>query len=119
MPDLTMYRGDTLKLDLAVTLDGNPYSLSLCSLWFTGKSQYTDPDISAIFQKTIGSGITIVGDPAQGLALIELAPADTLALASIKTLLVWDCQLKDSNSKIYTIALGNLIVLPDVTRSTT
>lgn len=114
--NFTMTRGDSASFSVSVTLGGVPFDLSSCSLWFTAKNKFTDPDVNAIFQKTIGNGI-IVTNGVQGLATINLLPADTSVLGLIKTILFWDLQLKDSLNNIYTINSGNLIVSPDVTQA--
>ena len=114
--NFTMTRMDDVSLSGTATLSGSPYALGGCSLWFTAKRKYTDADSAAIFQKSIGSGITVT-NPTQGLFVIEIAPADTTAVEKVKTILVWDLQLRDSSGKTYTIASGNLIINPDVTNA--
>lgn len=86
-------------------------------MWFTAKYSYADPDLSAVFQKTLGSGI-VYTNAAQGLATATLVGTDTSALAPVKVLLVYDIQVKDAGGNIFTIARGNLIVVPDVTLAT-
>jgi hypothetical protein len=116
--NFTITRGDSVSWSVVITLDGVPFNLAGCLLWFTAKTKYTDPDVSAIFQKTIGDGITVT-TPANGLATIDIVPDDTSALSEVKTVLFWDLQLKDGSDNIYTINSGNLIVNPDVTQATT
>jgi uncharacterized protein YbjT (DUF2867 family) len=112
--NFTITRGDDVGWSGTVELSDVAYDLAGCALYFTGKNKYTDADASAIFQKTIGSGITVT-NPTQGLFTIALVPADTTAIPKAKTILVWDLQLVNSAGKRYTIASGNLIVNPDVT----
>ena len=114
--NFAMTRGDTVSFNIAVTLSGAPFDLAGCSLWFTGKNKFTDPDNAAIFQKTISHGI-VVTNSTQGLATVTLLPADTISLSLVKTILFWDLQLKDSGNNIYTINSGNLIVSPDITQA--
>lgn len=114
--NFTMTRGDTVQFSVVVTLDDVAYDLTDCSLWFTAKYKYTDDDDDAVFQKTLGDGITVTSAP-QGLAAIVISPTDTDALSLIKTVLFWDLQLVDDSGNVYTIASGNLIVNPDVTQS--
>jgi len=109
-----MTRGDNVGFSGNATLEGEPYDLAGCLLYFTAKRQYTDADSAAIFQKSVGSGITIT-NPTQGLFTVAIAPLDTAALSKVKTILVWDLQLQDGSGKIYTLAQGNLVVNPDVT----
>ncbi len=117
MTDFTITRGDTIGLNVAVSAGGTVYPLVGVKMWFTAKNSYNDPDSSAVFQKTIGSGIVIT-NTTLGLATVTIDPTDTYGLPSSKTLLVYDLQVEDASGNVYTVASGNLIVLPDVTRST-
>lgn len=114
--NFTMVRGDNVSLSGIATLSGEPYSLALCSLWFTAKYRYTDDDETAVFQKTIGDGITVT-NPTAGLFIVEIVPDDTEPVAKARTILVWDLQLMDGSGKIYTLNSGNLIINPDVTNT--
>jgi hypothetical protein len=118
MSDLTIYRSDTVKLNLAVTSGGSIYNLTGSSIWFTAKNQYSDLDAAAVFQKSTLNGGIVITNPTQGIAQVTIASADTLLVPNLKTILVWDAQIKDSQGNIYTIASGRLIVLPEVTRTT-
>lgn len=118
MTDFTLHRGDTVDLSFTVTASGAAYSLVGCSIWFTAKTSYALADTLATFQKKLGSGITIT-NAAGGTFTVRISPSDTSILGNAKTLLLYDCQIKDSSGNIYTIASGNLIFIPDVTRSTT
>lgn len=117
MADFTLYRGDTVELNIVVTASGSAYSLTGRSLWFTAKYAYKDADAAAVFQKTIGNGITVTS-ASGGLATVKILATDTSSLPSSKTLLVYDLQCKDPSGNIYTLASGNLVFLPDVTKST-
>jgi hypothetical protein len=114
--NFTMTRMDNVSLSGTATLSGSPYDLGGCSLWFTAKKKYTDADSAAIFQKSIGAGITVTSST-QGLFVVAIATTDTEAVDKVKTILVWDLQLRDSSSKTYTMASGNLIINPDVTNA--
>jgi hypothetical protein len=116
MANFTFTRGDTVVLSGSVTFGGDPYNLAGATIWCTAKSRFTDADEDAIFQKTIGSGIVIV-NAAAGLYTITIDPADTVDLAKVKNILVYDVQLKDADNKVFTIASGNLIINPDVTNA--
>jgi hypothetical protein len=115
--DFTMTRGDTVNLAAVVTQNGLPYPLTGCQMWFTAKNYYTDPDASAVFQHTIGSGITII-DATKGWAQLVISPADTAPLPASKTLLVWDLEIVDSSGNVFTAASGSILVTPDVTITT-
>lgn len=112
-----MYRGDTVTLNIVVSASGAVFPLTGCQMWFTAKWTYADPDISAIFQKIIGSGITIT-NPILGMATVVISPTDTSGLPPSKILLVWDCQVEDASGNVFTVASGNLIITPDVTITT-
>lgn len=116
--NFTVTRGDNFGFAGTATLSDSPYDLASCTLWFTAKNKYTDLDVDAVFQKTIGDGITVT-NPTQGLFTVSVLPADTADVSRVKTILYWDLQLKDADGKIFTIASGNLIINPDVTITTT
>jgi hypothetical protein len=109
-------RGDTIILPFQVVLAGSPLNITGAQFWFTAKNNESDPDASAVFQKTLASGITIV-DPLTGDLQVTIAPADTSGLL-IKTNLYYDLQIKTAGDAIGTIAKGTLFIEVDVTRST-
>lgn len=117
MADFTIYRGDTVALNITITASGLAYNLTGKTMWFTAKTSYSIAD-PGTFQKKLGSGITVT-DAANGRAQIVISASDTNSLGNSKVALVYDCQVKDSSGNIYTVASGNLIVIPDVTRSIT
>lgn len=119
MADITIYRGDTVKLNLYVTQGGVAFDLTSVKVWFTAKNAFADVDGSAIFQKTTSGGGIVVVAPLSGIAQVTIAPTDTDDLPNNKTSLFYDAQVKDASDNIFTVAYGNLIVLPDVTRATT
>jgi hypothetical protein len=112
-----MYRGDTVVFNMLVTKSAVAFSLTGCEIWFTGKYAYKDEDSVAVFQKTIGDGITVTNALA-GRGSLALTASDTEDLPPVKTLLLWDVQIKDANGMIYTVASGSLVVMPDVTLTT-
>lgn len=108
---LTMYRGNTAKWDAAVTLGGAPVDLTgITGLWFTVKRS---TDSAALFQKSIGSGITVT-NAAGGLARITFSPADTTSLPPRQVPLEYDLEY-ESGGEVYTLARGRLTVEPDIT----
>jgi len=116
MTDFSIFRGDTVSLDVTVTASGSAYNLTGCSMWFTAKQRYSDLDAAAVFQKSTGSGITITS-PTFGQATVVISPSDTSGLSNVKQLLLYDLQVKDASGNIYTVASGNLVVYPEVTLS--
>lgn len=121
--NFTMFRGDSRSLTVAALQpDGvTPQDLTGWSLWFTGKLAILDPDMSAVFQRTIGSGITVT-DAAAGLATVALAPASTDSLMATGTAtsvdLFCDLQGKDGSGDVATLATGKITVLAEITRTT-
>lgn len=109
-----MTRGDTVELDGHATQAGVDYPLVGKSLWFTGKKAKTDSDAAAIFQRTIGNGIVLT-DSAKGKFRVTLVPGNTSGLSALKTLLYWDCQVKDADGKVFTLASDAVMVNADVT----
>ncbi len=112
--NLAMYRGDTALFPFAVSDSAGAYNIAGASFWFTAKRTPCDIDASAVFQKTLASGITIT-NPAAGLGQVELAESDTSGLPCSRTVLFYDLQMKTTTSKVYTLASGTLTVNPDVT----
>jgi hypothetical protein len=117
--NFTMYRGDTVKLNLAVTSNDVVFDLTDCNLWMTAKYLYADADAAAIFQKTTGGGGILVTSALSGRAQITIDPEDTDDLPNSKTAILYDVQLEDADGLIFTIAYGTITVLPDVTRAIT
>jgi len=115
--DFIIYRGDTVVLSVTVTVKEEEYSLVGAEIWFTAKPSYSTLDAAAQFQKTIGDGIAVT-DAAKGKFTVTISATDTYSMASSKTILLYDCQVKESGGNVYTIASGNIIVMPDVTRAT-
>lgn len=110
--DLSMRRGDTLRIDHTVTQGGAALNLTGKTLRFTAKRSHADGDAAAVFTKMIGSGITVT-NAVGGLASTTISPADTSGLPALAQLLVWDLQLVDG-SNVYTVETGTLLVSPDV-----
>ena len=115
--DIAAIRGDGETYLLTVTEDDAPLDLTDAEMWMTAKRHIRDADADAIFQKTVGDGITIDADPTTGLATVELVPGDTSALAARTVRLIYDVQVKLSSGRIITPLKGTLTVEPDVTVS--
>jgi len=112
--NLRMYRGDTAEFRVtAKDIDGNPLNLTGASAWFTAKLSTVDPDTSAVFQKSVGDGITVT-DATGGIMMIRLAEDDTSSLSG-KTVLQYDVQVRDTSNGVWTVARGTLLVEADVT----
>lgn len=110
MSDLSMIRGDSKTFLFAFDVDLTGAS----EVWMTAKSALADSDGAAIFQKTVGAGVTVVDDPT-GTVQIDLDPDDTSSLSGPRDRLYYDVQVLDTDDKITTLASGRLIVRADVT----
>ena len=113
---LRMTRGDTptFHIDI-VDFNGDALSIASAYLWFTAKHGYSETDTDAVFQKTIGDGITVT-DAQLGQVDIVLQSGDTESIID-RTNLRYDIQVKDVGGGIYTVSSGLLVVEPDITRS--
>lgn len=124
-----MKRGDDKTVQF--TVDGSKLpsdGVASFTFWFTAKQQVSDPDVSAIWEKTGHTGamgdftIVAVGNPnsnpvTNAVVNCAIHPADTNALPDYDVVLLWDFQVKDSSNHITTSADGTLTVQPDITRA--
>ena len=102
--NITMIKGDTLAFGIEIDgLDGQ----DLESAFFTCKAVPTYDDV--IFQKSLGDGITNNGD---GTYSVRVAPEDTEDVTA--GAYYYDCQI-GINGDVYTILIGLLTILQDVT----
>ena len=112
---IKMWRGDDQQISIAVTDDADaPQDITGWDLWLTGKTAKTDLDAAAVFQLTIGSGITVVS-AAGGTAPALLANDDTSGLSDDSTVLYVDLQAKDGSGDIHTLQAGLITVYADIT----
>ena len=107
MQDIEMIRGDTLEFIVAI--EGATGTVSAVAF-----SCRTNMDATSyVFQKTVGSGITSLGD---GQYKVRVAPADTATVTP--GLYDYDLQFTvGSSSDVYTPLIGKLRIHPDVTHS--
>lgn len=115
--NLQMKRGDTVSLTVTVTQNGSPFNLTGCAMRMTAKWNYTDADGSAVFTRTVGSGIVLT-TPLSGIATVTIAPANTSSLPAYTNNLFYDIQVTDTGSNVYTVQNGILTVDPDVSITT-
>lgn len=115
--DMKMIRGDTYGRTFIVFQDGQYYDLSNCSVRMTFKWAFDDSDADAFKILTEGAGITVTA-PTEGTFTFQLEPADTSGLPPRRVELLFDAQVTDSQSNVYTVAYGKLIILPDVSVTT-
>ena len=111
------FRGDTLAIDLAVTLGGTAFDLTGSTLFFTLKRKITDLDADALVQCQTGDRLTHT-NAAGGLATLRLPAADTAPMP-LNIPLVADIQVKTAAGEIYTVASGKITFSADVTLRTT
>lgn len=97
---ITLTRGDTARIDLAISKDGSAYDFSADTVIFTVKESVYASDY--LIQKTVTDGV------------IYIAPADTESLAY--GTYVYDVQDTTANGDICTvIPPTKFIVAPEVT----
>jgi len=108
--NLEMIRGDTFSFDL-VLHDIDPASIE--SLYFTVKRRATDPDASAVLQKSLTDGIErVTGDDLR--YRVRVAPADTAGVAA--RTYAYDVQV-GIGGDIFTFVRGNMSIEQDVTEA--
>lgn len=110
----TMIAGTSLPLRFTIVDDdGQAVNVSSWTDWrLTGKLSLADADDDALFQKTVGDGVTITSG-AGGIVDGLLAPADTLAI--LKTSRVYVELQADAGSATWVPATGFVVVYPSVT----
>lgn len=100
---ITMVRGDTLAFGMEIDgMEGQ----DLDSAFFTCRRNYTEP---AAFQKTLGNGISRVGE---GQYAVRVAPSDTAGLESGRY--YYDLQI-GLNGDVFTVLKGVLELEEDIT----
>ena len=111
-----MYRGDSAAWDFTITEPaGTAVDLTnAASIRFTVKERTTDADVAAIAAYTVGTGVTVT-DATGGMVRVQMDPSDTSALTGLPKRYLWDLQLTDDSTNVYTVAAGTLEVRQDVT----
>lgn len=115
--NILRYRGETIELDLAITLSAAPLPISsLAEIWFTAKTNESQAD-PGVFQKSKTAGGIVATDDPNGLARVTIVPADTTALDNI-TVLLCDVKTKETAASRDTVELrGKLTIRPTPTRA--
>lgn len=102
-----LVRGDSLIFGFLVQdTDGNPDAID--SATFSCKSDLGDTEY--VFQKTMDNGISLVE---AGKYNVRIAPEDTNTLPTQKY--YYDLEVT-IESDVYTILIGQIDLLPDITR---
>jgi hypothetical protein len=111
---LTATIGDSAELPISMEWNGVVFEpADEWVLIFTAKNSADDADADAVFQKTSGAGIEVSGS----VATISLVPDDSLELTSGAR--VFDIQAQRiSDSKVRTVAVGEIYLMRDITRET-
>jgi len=113
--NIKMVRGDTVKFDATIILNGSPVDLSGGIVRMTAKWALSDTDVNAVFQlSTATSGISVLSTTA-GEIRVTIPPSATSSLPAKKVELPYDIQYVDSVGDIYTVLLGTLVIVPDAT----
>lgn len=111
---ISFVRGDTAIFTGAALTDGAAANITGCSLYFTVKPSFSATDAEKVFQKTIGSGISVT-NAAGGLFSVNISPADTRGLVAGKSY-VWEVRIKQPDGTISTPdgLAGTFVVTPEV-----
>lgn len=105
---ITMTRGDTLSFGIELfDGEGNPFTDTFTGMYFSCKKSFNDQKVT--FQKSLGDGISNVGD---GQYVVRVAPEDTVNLEAGKYF--YDLQL-EVNGDVYTPIKGVLEIDREVT----
>lgn len=116
--NIKMTRGDSKAIAGKVTTVPAGAAVDITShlIWFTAKRRISDADNEAVFQKTVGDGITVTDGPAGEFA-IQINPSDTSGLSDVEANnLYYDLQVK-TGSTVQTLSKGRLLVEYDVTKT--
>ena len=92
--------------------------LTGATVWFTVKAAATDADGSAIFQLTVGSGITIDSPATDGKGKLVVDSDKTESLANVRVVGVYDLQIIETAASLTdpeTFDDGEYVIEPDVT----
>lgn len=113
--NLKMVRGDTYSFDARILLNGQPLDLTGGTVRMTAKWKVSDADNSAVFQlSSPASGITIT-DAVNGEITVTVAKTLTESLPAKTVELAYDIQWVDASTQVFTVLLGTLVIVPDVT----
>lgn len=123
--DHSIFRGDSLTIDIAVTQKyeglSKPVPLDGATIWMTAKKKASDTDEAAVFQVQTPDDIVIDSVPSTGRARITVPGSGTQALVfpadGLPIKLVYDIQVKTATGLIQTVAKGTITVKEDVTRA--
>lgn len=106
-------RGDTL--DYTITVAGVDLTAPNTHIWFTGKLNRSDPDGTAVWQRTINNGGIIVTGPTTAIATL-----DPLITANLPdgTIVYYDVQVRTPEGRVQTAFEGEIPFDVDITQAT-
>lgn len=113
--NLKLVRGDTYSFQIAVILNGSPVDLSGGTLKLTAKWDVRDTEANAVFTLLSPSLGIVVTSATGGLATLTISPSQTIGLPDHQVNLPYDIQLTDFQGNIFTVMLGILSIVPDIT----
>jgi hypothetical protein len=112
-----MKRGRTKRWIVTVKVAGEVRNVTWDTFFFTVKQKFSEADNAALFQLTLGTGITLYA-PTLGKIMISIAPEDTENCPAQRTVYQYDLSIVYNTGEKYTLTEGTLAVEPDVTNST-
>lgn len=104
---ITINRGDTHTLHLAITSAGQPFDLTDCIVSFTAKTDLSQTDAQAQIAKTIDTYVA----PESGELDIELTSDDTDTAGDY----YYDVQIRYADGSLTSSRRGRLVIEQDVT----
>lgn len=117
MTVLSMYRGDTRRLQHTITRGGVVVNLTGAAVFFTAKRNLAESYASAPIKKgTNATGGTIITNAAGGIATSLILPTDTTGFTA-RTILEYDVEVYLPNGDNFTSERGQLVVEPDISQA--
>jgi len=120
MSALQMYRGDYIAFrGVAIINDDlDIFDLTGSKVYFTAKNAKSDADSSAVISLDSEAGGVDIPDPLTGEFFVTIDHGDTssISLSGGERVLVYDVQLKDATDRVFTLDVGTLTILEDVTQ---
>jgi len=110
-----MVRGDTPTWGMEFSRAGSAIDLTGAAIRFTAKRDLSDADAAAVFQKQIGTGITVL-DATTGEAEVTLLVTDTSSLLDRDITLHCDVQIVEAGGRVSSFR-KKLFVTCDVTEA--
>jgi len=114
LANITAYHGDTVEWIETITDRNGVIDLTTAVVRVMLKRTILDDDADALIElSTATSGITIVGDPEDGVVSVEVPPEATSGLDNKKQTIRWEMQV-EAGERRWTVDSGKWIVLPEL-----